>query len=178
MKIMILSDIHGKVSSLKRALEIFHQEGFDQIFLLGDLMYHGPRNPLPDSYDPAQVAALLNPLADKITAVRGNCDSEVDQMLLDFPMMEDYSSMTLEGNNFHLTHGHLPEGRVGTPQQGEIRMSGHTHIPVAEQREGVVYFNPGSLSLPKGGFAPSYGRYDQGRLEVVNLEDKGVILAC
>ncbi|MDC7222380.1 MAG: phosphodiesterase [Spirochaetales bacterium] len=176
MKIMILSDIHGKADSLERALTLYEKGGFERLFLLGDLMYHGPRNPLPEGYEPPRVAELLNPYKEKITAVRGNCESEVDQMLIHFPLMADFA-LFHEGNScYHLSHGHLGTERIGEPRTGEIRLSGHTHIPLWEEREGVFYGNPGSLSLPKGGFVPSYGVLEEGRFSVLSLEDQKEIL--
>lgn len=173
---MVLSDIHGKADSLQKALEIYKKEGFERLFLLGDVMYHGPRNPLPDGYEPPSVADLLNPFAGQITAVRGNCDSEVDQMLIDFPILADFA-LYQEGNlTYHLSHGHLGEERIGKANKGEIRLSGHTHIPLWEEKEGVFYGNPGSLSLPKGGFPPSYGVLEAGKLTVINLNNGEVIL--
>jgi uncharacterized protein len=170
MKIMILSDIHGKAASLEKALTIYNKGSFDRLFLLGDLMYHGPRNPLPNGYEPPRVAELLNPLAAKITAIRGNCDSEVDQMLIDFPILADYAQFHDGDYHYHLSHGHLGTERIGNPVKGEIRLSGHTHIPLWKEEEGVFYGNPGSLSLPKGGFPPSYGVMEGGAFQVINLE--------
>ncbi|MDT3427209.1 putative phosphoesterase [Paenibacillus forsythiae] len=158
MKLMFISDIHGSLHWLKRALEKYAEEKPDGLVILGDFMYHGPRNPLPDGYDPKAVAQELNAIKRQITAVRGNCDSEVDQMLLDFPMMGDYTQILYEGRRIFATHGHgfsidkLPE--LG---EGDLFIQGHTHVPVADIKEGVYVLNPGSISLPKENNPNSYG---------------------
>ena len=171
MKILFLSDIHGSMSALQNGLSAFEREGADYIVILGDLMYHGPRNPLPDDYRPADVAELINRYKHKIIAVRGNCDSEVDQMLIEYPMM-DTSAFILDGKRrFFLTHGHVhtPE-KLPPLNRGDVFAYGHTHIPVAEERSGIIIFNPGSASLPKNGHAPSYGVYDGEKLSVVSFD--------
>ncbi|WP_053406973.1 MULTISPECIES: phosphodiesterase [Persicobacter] len=171
MKIIFISDIHGSATFLEKALAVVESEKPDQIILVGDAMYHGPRNPLPEGYAPAKVASLLNNYKDRIIAVRGNCDSEVDQMLLEFPMMGDYAVYQAEGIYFYITHGHLasPE-QAPALKAGSIFVSGHTHIPVATKEKGLYFFNPGSIALPKGGFAPSYGIFDQNQLIVKDFE--------
>ena len=162
MRILFISDIHGVPSTLSAALEQGERLGYDRLVLLGDLMYHGPRNGVPDFYDTAQVADILNAHKDKVLAVRGNCDSEVDQLLLDFPMMSDYAELDADGERFFLTHGHrwneyaLPPVGMGT-----ILAHGHTHI--AEKKKlpcGITIFNPGSISLPKGGQGRTFGYWD------------------
>ena len=162
MRILFISDIHGVPSTLSSALEQGERLGYDRLVLLGDLMYHGPRNGVPDFYDTAKVADILNAHKDKILAVRGNCDSEVDQLLLEFPMMADYAELDADGERFFLTHGHrwneyaLPPVGMGT-----ILAHGHTHI--AEKKKlpcGITIFNPGSISLPKGGQGRTFGYWD------------------
>ena len=149
-------------STLSAALEQGDRLGYDRLVLLGDLLYHGPRNGVPSFYDTAKVAAILNSRKDKILAVRGNCDSEVDQMMLDFPMMADYAELDADGERFFLTHGHrwneysLPPIGMGT-----ILAHGHTHI--AEKKRlacGITIFNPGSISLPKGCQGRTFGYWD------------------
>ena len=138
MKIVIASDIHGSAAWCRRLLEAIEQEAPDQVILLGDLLYHGPRNPLPDEYAPAEVAAMLNGLASRVTAVRGNCDAEVDQMLLDFPCMAD-SALVVDGaTRLFCTHGHVfsPEQPPALPE-GSLFLSGHTHVKVNEVRDGI-----------------------------------------
>ena len=176
MKIMVLSDVHGKTPALEKALAIYKKESFDRLFILGDILYHGPRNPLPDGYAPPGVVESLNPLKGEITAIRGNCDSEVDQMLLEFPIMADYAIYEGAEHRFILTHGHLDASRLPALMRGDVRLSGHTHIPVLEELEGVCYFNPGSISLPKGGFAPSFGVIEGGSFSVRLLEKEENLL--
>ncbi len=174
MKIMVISDIHGKAPALKKVLDIYREENCSLLLILGDILYHGPRNPLPEGYAPQEVVALLNPLKSEILAARGNCDSEVDQMLLEFPIMGDSAQLQLENRRLVLTHGHLEGPGVALPLKGEIRLSGHTHIPVLEIKEGVCFFNPGSISLPKGGNPPSYGIIDSAASDGWSLSVKAL----
>ena len=162
MKILFLSDIHGVPSTLKQALATAAPLGYDRIVLLGDLLYHGPRNGVPSFYDPEKVAAILNGLKDKIIAVRGNCDAEVDQLMFDFPMMSDYSILDAGSETFFLTHGHLWNERILPPIGiGTVLAHGHTHVPELKKLEcGLTIFNPGSVSLPKGGSSRSFGYFD------------------
>lgn len=162
MRILFLSDIHGVPSTLEAALREGERLGYDRIVLLGDILYHGPRNGVPHFYDPVRVAALLNPLASRIVAVRGNCDAEVDQMMLSFPMMADYALVDAGRETFFCTHGHLwNEERLPPAGIGSILVHGHTHIPVDKPLPcGMRIFNPGSVSLPKGGSARSFGYFD------------------
>ena len=162
MKILFLSDIHGVPSTLEQALATAVPLGYDRIVLLGDLLYHGPRNGVPSFYDPEKVAAILNGLKDKIIAVRGNCDAEVDQLMFEFPMMSDYSVLDAGTETFFLTHGHLWNERILPPIGiGTVLAHGHTHVPELKKLEcGLTIFNPGSVSLPKGGSARSFGYVD------------------
>ena len=162
MRILFLSDIHGVPSTLERALASADALGYDRIALLGDLLYHGPRNGVPSFYDPEKVAKILNGLKDKIVAVRGNCDAEVDQLLFDFPMMADYALMDAGSETFFLTHGHLwNEHRLPPVGIGTVLAHGHTHVPELKRLEcGLSIFNPGSISLPKGGSSCSFGYCD------------------
>ena len=176
MKFLVVSDIHGSADYTKKALEAYTLHKPDQILLLGDILYHGPRNPLPQGYNPQEVVALLNPLADKIIAVRGNCDSEVDQMLLHFPITAPWQQVLLEKQRLFLTHGHLfgPEN-LPALNQNDVLVYGHTHLPVAEQRGEIFHFNPGSVSIPKGGNPASYGMLDNDVLSVIALNDQSII---
>ncbi|WP_415720981.1 phosphodiesterase [Photobacterium ganghwense] len=172
MKLFFASDIHGCADSMRRALTAFEQSGAEHFILLGDVLNHGPRNPLPVGYAPTEVAEMLNQYAERITAVRGNCDSDVDQMLLDFPMMADYNLVLLpNGRRLFLTHGHLYNGdKHPRLRDGDVIVSGHTHLPVAEQR-GVLYlFNPGSITIPRGENQASYGLLEDNTLKVVTFE--------
>lgn len=162
MRILFLSDVHGVPSTLAAALEKGLALGFDKLVLLGDLLYHGPRNGVPNFYDPVKVAEILNGFADRIVAVRGNCDAEVDQMMMRFPMMDDYKVLEADGERFFLTHGHLfNEDKLPPIGMGTVLCHGHTHI--AEKKKlacGLTIFNPGSISLPKGGQARQFGYWD------------------
>ncbi|UDQ74693.1 phosphodiesterase [Pectobacterium brasiliense] len=170
MKLMFASDIHGSLSATDRVLDLFEQSHADWLILLGDFLNHGPRNPLPEKYQPAEVAARLNAYASRIIAVRGNCDSEVDQMLLTFPITAPWQHVLLPQNRLFLTHGHLYHPENMPPlHAGDVLVYGHTHIPVAEQRGEYYFFNPGSVSLPKGGYLASYGLLEQGELRVLPL---------
>ena len=172
MKIMIASDLHGDFDCVKRMLDIFDSEGCDRLLLLGDLLYHGPRNNLPDGYAPKRVIELLNSRRDVILAVRGNCDTEVDQMVLDFPILADYVYLSVDGHSFLATHGHRYNTECPPPlRPGEILLHGHTHIlTVTEFGEKNLYINPGSVSIPKANNPKSYALYEGGRLEIRSLD--------
>lgn len=170
MKLMFASDIHGSLTATQRVLELFEQSESQWLIILGDVLNHGPRNPLPEGYNPPQVAEQLNKFADKIIAVRGNCDSEVDQMLLKFPMMAPWQQILLDNQRLFLTHGHLYHpAELPSLSPKDVLVYGHTHLPVAEQRGDIYCFNPGSVSLPKGGNVPSFGVFDNGALKVCAL---------
>ena len=162
MRILFLSDIHGVPSALEAALRSADALGYDRIVLLGDLLYHGPRNGVPDFYDPVKVAKMLNLRKDKIVAVRGNCDAEVDQMMFEFPMMSDYAILEAGTETFFLTHGHLFNERKLPPVGiGTVLAHGHTHVPELKKLAcGMTIFNPGSVALPKGGTSRSFGYFD------------------
>ncbi len=168
MKILIASDIHGSALYCSQLLCAIEREGAEKILLLGDLLYHGPRNDLPDGYAPKEVIAMLSSLKDRITCVRGNCEAEVDQMVLPFPVMADYciiDSYEAAGHRIFATHGHHfnPEA---PPQllKGDILLNGHTHIPACRDCGDFLYINPGSVSIPKEGSAHSYMTLEQGKL--------------
>ena len=170
MKIMIISDIHGSYSNLRRAMDIYEEEHMDKLMILGDILYHGPRNDLPEEYAPKKVIPLLNSYKDQILAVRGNCDAEVDQMVLEFPMRADYLEMYVDGHRFFMTHGHIYDEDCLPPlNEGDVFMYGHYHKPVAKKVNGITIFNPNSLSLPKQG-VKSYGVYENEELKIYSLE--------
>lgn len=151
MKLMIASDIHGSAYYCKKMLEAFAREEADRLLLLGDILYHGPRNDLPKEYNPKAVIAMLNPLAFKLLCVRGNCDSEVDQMVLDFPIMAENCILYGGSRMIFATHGHHEsENNPPALANGDILLTGHTHIAACTQHESYIYCNPGSVSLPKG----------------------------
>lgn len=156
MKLMIASDIHGSAYYCRLLLEAFEREGADRLLLLGDVLYHGPRNALPRDYAPAEVAAMLNPLKDRILCVRGNCDSEVDQMVLSFPVLADYCLLEVNGLTLFATHGHLyNEEHLPPLHEGDVLLNGHTHVPHYTPHEHYTFVNPGSVSIPKEGSAHS-----------------------
>lgn len=157
MKLMIASDIHGSAYWCEKMTERFHEEKPDRLLLLGDLLYHGPRNDLPRDYAPKRVAELLNSLADRILCVRGNCDSEVDQMMLDFPILSDYCLVYDGVHEMLATHGHgYGPDKLPRLPDGSILLCGHTHIPADRQEGNLRYLNPGSVSIPKGGSSNGY----------------------
>ena len=150
MKYMIASDIHGSAKYCGEMLEAFAREKADKLIILGDILYHGPRNDLPEKYAPKEVIAMLNPLKNKLLCVRGNCDTEVDQMVLDFPIMAEYALMDLGDKMLFITHGHVfNEKNLPPIDSGDILLHGHTHVPVCIQGQGYTYLNPGSVSIPK-----------------------------
>lgn len=161
MKLLVISDLHGSLTYLQHALEAFEREQCTHLLLLGDLLNHGPRNPLPSGYNPSEVATVLNGYADCIVAIRGNCDSEVDQMLFSFPMLADSTQFFLGERRVFATHGHLfsPDERPPL-RAGDIFISGHIHLIVAESQEQVHILNPGSLSLPKNELPHTYATLD------------------
>ncbi len=171
MKILFISDIHGVPSTLEAALKKAEALSPDRIVLLGDLLYHGPRNGVPNFYDPTRVAEILNGLKDRIVAVRGNCDAEVDQLMFDFPMMGDYAVLDAGSETFFLTHGHLfNEYKLPPLGMGTVLAHGHTHVPELKKLPcGLTVFNPGSVSLPKGGSARSFGYFDGKTLKCLTL---------
>ena len=158
MKLMIASDIHGSAYYCKALLQAFETEQADRLLLLGDILYHGPRNDLPRDYAPKEVLAMLNNMQDKIFCVRGNCDTEVDQMVLSFPILADYCILPVGNRLVYATHGHNHNLQALPPlQSGDILLHGHTHIPAWEPfGNGNLYLNPGSVSIPKAGSVHSY----------------------
>ena len=167
MKLFIASDIHGSATWCRKMLDAFNSESADKLVLLGDILYHGPRNPLPDGYAPKDVFEMLNPLADRIIAVRGNCDSEVDQMVLNFNVSSDYAEIWNGGKKIVLSHGHRTVPPLG---RGDVYITGHTHVPLnVVEKEGYQHLNPGSVSLPKEGSAHGYILYDNGKFEFKEL---------
>lgn len=171
MKLFFISDIHGSIDDLNQALDAFDNEKADFLVILGDILYHGPRNPLPKNYNPQEVATKLNSYKEKIIAIRGNCDSEVDQMLLKFPIMSDFSQILVDKKRFFLTHGHTyNENSLPPLGENDILCHGHTHVLVAKQTENFVVFNPGSITFPKENNEKSYGIYENDCLRIYNLE--------
>ena len=168
MKIMFASDIHGDFDCACETLEKYREEKAEKLILLGDILYHGPRNDLPKGYAPKKVIALLNGLKSELACVRGNCDTEVDQMVLEFPILADYMLMYERGKCFFITHGH--HHNTTTPpmlKEGDILIHGHTHVlTVTPFGNGNTYINPGSVSLPKEGNPKSYMVYEDGLFSI------------
>lgn len=171
MKLMFASDIHGSAYYCRKMLEAWEQERPGRLILLGDILYHGPRNDLPRDYAPKEVIALLNPMKNEICAVRGNCEAEVDQMVLEFPVMADYCILIEGSHTIYATHGHIyNEDNLPPLKNGDVLIHGHTHVLRAEQREGYVLLNPGSVSIPKEGNPPTYGVLEDGIFRVKDFE--------
>lgn len=171
-KLMFASDIHGDAVCAKKMLDAFSREGADKLILLGDLLYHGPRNDLPAGYAPKETISLLNSNKDSLLCVRGNCEAEVDSMVLSFPVTADYAVLFLDRVMCYITHGHhIGEKEADTLPKGSVLINGHTHVYAARELEcGVFYLNPGSVSLPKEGKEKTYMIYLDGVFSVISLE--------
>ena len=171
MTLLIASDIHGSAYWCGKLMDLIQAENPDRVILLGDLLYHGPRNDLPKDYAPKQVIPMLSGIQEKIVAVRGNCEAEVDQMVLPFPCLADYAQLLVDGKLFHLSHGHHqnPEQLPPLPQ-GSVFLFGHTHVKLDQQVNGIRCLNPGSVSIPKDG-SHSCLIYENGKFSFKILED-------
>ena len=179
MKLLIASDIHGDIESAKIIIDAFKKNECDKILLLGDILYHGPRNDLPGRYAPKEVIALLNEYSDKILSVRGNCDTEVDQMVLNFPVLADYAILALDGLNLYAPHGHNYNTKTPPPlAKGDILLHGHTHVIRAEKfGDENTYINPGSITLPKENCPRSYIVYEERKFSFYDVEGNLVKVA-
>ena len=163
MKWFIASDIHGSAVWCGRMLERFAEERADRVILLGDLLYHGPRNDLPEGYAPKEVIRMLSPLRDRVLCVRGNCEAEVDQMVLPFPVLADYALVAEGSRLIFLTHGHVwNDSRMPPVHPGDVLLHGHTHVPRCDCVGGVQILNPGSVSIPKDGSWHGYMTLEDG----------------
>ena len=176
MKWMIASDLHGSAYYCRKMLEAFEREGADRLFLLGDLLYHGPRNDLPREYAPKEVIPLLNGKKEKLLCVRGNCDAEVDQMVLEFPVLADYAVLPVERRLIYATHGHIYNVKNLPPlAPGDVLLHGHTHVPAwTEFGQGNLYLNPGSVSIPKENSRHSYMTLEGNTMQWKELESSAV----
>ncbi len=178
MKILIASDIHGSAYYCRKLLEALDREGAPRMLLLGDILYHGPRNDLPEEYAPKQVISLLNPLKDRVVSVRGNCEAEVDQMVLDFPVLADYCLMPVGEHMMFCTHGQIyNEENLPPMMPGDILLYGHTHVPRAELCGDKWMLNPGSVSIPKGGSVQSYAVLEDGTFTVKDMDGREIMRA-
>ena len=157
MKLFIASDIHGSAFWCEKMLEAYRASGAERLLLLGDILYHGPRNDLPRDYAPKRVIEMLTEYKNEILCVRGNCDTEVDQMVLPFPILSDYALLCLGDTTLYATHGHK-FGKENPPplREGDILLCGHTHVAADEYCDGFRYINPGSVSIPKEGTGNGY----------------------
>ena len=176
MKWMIASDLHGSAYYCRKMLEAFEREGADRLFLLGDLLYHGPRNDLPREYAPKEVIPLLNGKKEKLLCVRGNCDAEVDQMVLEFPGLADYAVLPVGQRLIYATHGHIYHVKNLPPlAPGDVLLHGHTHVPAwTEFGQGNLYLNPGSVSIPKENSPHSYMTLEENTMQWKELESSAV----
>lgn len=176
MKWMIASDLHGSAYYCRKMLEAFEREGADRLFLLGDLLYHGPRNDLPREYAPKEVIPLLNGKKEKLFCVRGNCDAEVDQMVLEFPVLADYAVLPVGQRLIYATHGHIYHVKNLPPlAPGDVLLHGHTHVPAwTEFGQGNLYLNPGSVSIPKENSPHSYMTLEGNTMQWKELESSAV----
>ncbi|MDO4294648.1 MAG: phosphodiesterase [bacterium] len=173
MKYMFASDIHGSAYYCRKMLQVFEESKADRLILLGDILYHGPRNDLPKEYAPKEVIAMLNAVKQKILCVRGNCDTEVDQMVLEFPLLADYAVLVLNGLTFYATHGHVfNENALPPIQEDDILIHGHTHLLKADKVGNHWILNPGSVSIPKGGNPASYAMLEEQTFVIYDFEGK------
>lgn len=171
MKYLFASDIHGSAYYCRKLTEAYRQSGAERLILLGDLLYHGPRNDLPRDYAPKEVIAMLNDLKNEIFTVRGNCEAEVDQMVLEFPVMADYAVLVLNGLTFFATHGHVFNQENMPPlKSGDILIHGHTHILKAEKAGDYYILNPGSVSIPKGGNSATYAVLEDTTFRILDFD--------
>ncbi|MBQ3277098.1 MAG: phosphodiesterase [Oscillospiraceae bacterium] len=160
MRVMFASDLHGSEYYVDLLLRRMAEEKPERLVLLGDLLYHGPRNDLPRGYDTRAAASLLNAVVPPPLCIRGNCDGEVDQMILDFPVLADFAALFLDGRTVYLTHGHHLEEAASALRAGDILFYGHTHVPDLSVRNGIIRINPGSVSIPKERSRHSYLLWD------------------
>ena len=173
---MIISDIHGSYNDLEKVMHYFDEEQPDRLIILGDILYHGPRNDLPEGYAPKKCIPLLNKYKDKILAVRGNCDAEVDQMLLDFPMMETYALLVDDGKRYLLTHGHIYNKENMPKGPYDAMIYGHSHLwELSHNDEGKAIVNTGSITFPKGGNVPTFATLENGKFTMYQLDTFDVL---
>lgn len=171
MKLMIASDIHGSAFYTDLLMKAFEKENPDKLLLLGDILYHGPRNDLPKDYAPKKVIPMLNGIKDKIICIRGNCDAEVDQMVLEFPILPEIEIFSEQGHLILGTHGHVyNEEHLPPLGKGDILLHGHTHVPKYIEYENYTLVNPGSVSIPKEDSPHSYLIYESGLFTFKDLE--------
>lgn len=173
MKLLFASDIHGSIGAINNVIDAYILENADKLVLLGDYIYHGPRNDLPTDYAPKEVIQKLNSMKDKIIGVRGNCDGEVDQMVLDFPILSDYLLIADKNINMYVTHGHIySKDNPLKLSDGDCLICGHTHILSIEKVDNFYYLNPGSVAIPKENNPKSYMVYNDGEFKIKTFDGK------
>ena len=173
MKLFIASDIHGSAFYCRKLLDTYEKEGAQRMILLGDILYHGPRNDLPKEYAPKEVIRMLNDKKHEIYAVRGNCEAEVDQMVLEFPVLADYMLLFAGGRAVYATHGHVyNEEHLPPMKPGDVLLHGHTHVLRAEKKGDIIILNPGSVSIPKEGNPPTYAVLEDGIFTIRDFEGR------
>ena len=166
MKIFIASDLHGSAEYCRQLIEAFTKENAEKLLLLGDILYHGPRNDLPTKYSPKEVLKMLETVKDKVICVSGNCDAEIDKEILPFPLLSDLGAVFVDGLNIYFAHGHKDEPKL---LAGDVYITGHTHVPVNEVKDGHYHLNPGSLSIPKEGSRHGYIVYEDKKFTFKDL---------
>lgn len=175
MKLLIASDIHGSAHYCRKLLEAYDKEGAQRMLLLGDILYHGPRNDLPAEYAPKEVIRMLNERKQEIYAVRGNCEAEVDQMVLEFPVLADYMILFAGERAIYATHGHVyNETNLPPMKEGDVLLHGHTHVLCARQSGSTLILNPGSVAIPKEGNPPTYATLEDGLFRIRTFEGETV----
>lgn len=175
MKYMFASDLHGSFYYTNLLVEKFNKDNFEKLLLLGDILYHGPRNDLPLEYNPKKVIPILNEIKDKIICVEGNCDAYVDQMVLNFPILKE-SCVVIDNVNYYMTHGHIHNPKAPLNVTNGVVLYGHTHVIKAEKIDSVYYVNPGSISIPKEIMIHSYGVIENKAIKIYNLLTDEVVL--
>lgn len=177
MKWMVASDIHGSAFFCEKMIEAFKAEEADRLLLLGDILYHGPRNDLPEGYDTKKTAAMLNAMSDRILSVKGNCDAEIDEMVLEFPIVPGFTVIDSETRLIFATHGHVfNDENPPYPAFSEILLCGHTHVCGVKEKDSFIYMNPGSISIPKEGTPHSYMTIEEDAFTIKDLD--GNIVRC
>lgn len=175
MKLLIASDIHGSAHYCRKLLEAYDKEGAQRMLLLGDILYHGPRNDLPAEYAPKEVIRMLNERKQEIYAVRGNCEAEVDQMVLEFPVLADYMILFAGERAIFATHGHVyNETNLPPMKEGDVLLHGHTHVLCARQSGSILILNPGSVAIPKEGNPPTYATLEDGLFRIRTFEGETI----
>ena len=173
MKYFVISDIHGSATALEKALSFFYSFGCDKILLLGDILYHGPRNPIPEGYDNKKVCEILNPLKDIIISCRGNCEAEVCQMVLQFPTMQDFSVVVDENKTIFMTHGHIYAPEIKMPDNFDVFFYGHTHVQKLEKTvNGQIICNPGSTTFSKENSPLGFAIYENSKVQLYDLSGR------